>query len=118
MTSQSEAPTHELRLGEDIEQLGLHLTKMCVTGNKLFLYNGREKPFEVPYYIKDLEKTIDAAVQALINSHEFDDKLKDIEGKFGPLLGDRLIELKNGLLAEEQHRKGSRQQQEKRSTYE
>lgn len=119
MTSQEEKPTHELRLGEDIEQLGLHLTKMCVTEDLkvLRLYNRREKPFEVPYYVKHLEKTVDAAVQALINSHEFDDKRKDIEGKFGPLLSDRLIELKRKL-REEAQRKHTSQQQEEKSAYE
>lgn len=96
----TQAQTYELPLGEDIEQLGLPLTKMCLIGNKLFLYNGREKPFEVPYYAKDLQKTVDAAVQALINSHEFDDKRKDIGEKFGPLLSNRLFEFKNKLLSE------------------
>src|ERR1700739_503321 len=101
MTSQEETPTHELRLGEDVERLGLRLSKMCVTGDKLFLYNEREKPFEIPYDAKDLQKTVDAAIKALIDSHEFDDKRKELE-TFAVLLSDRLIELKRKLLSEEE----------------
>jgi DNA replicative helicase MCM subunit Mcm2 (Cdc46/Mcm family) len=102
MTSQEE--THELPLGEDIEQLGLGLTKMRVTGDLkvLHLYNGREKPFESPYY-KNHKTTVDAAVLVLTNSHEFDNKVIE---KFAPLLDDRLMELQRKLLSTTQTEKG------------
>jgi hypothetical protein len=65
----TESETYDLPLGEDVKQLGLGLTQMCVTGDLkvLRLYNGREKPFESPYY-KDHKTTVDAAVLVLTNS--------------------------------------------------
>ena len=64
-------------------------------------YNEREKPFEIPYDAKDLQNSVDAAIQALIDSHEFDDKRKELD-TFAVLLSDRLIELKRKLLSEEE----------------
>jgi hypothetical protein len=108
MTSKIPTPTptptptqiYELPLGQDVEELGLGLTKMRVIiseiGSKLLLYNARKKPFEVPYYTKDHQKTVDGARQELIDSDEFDHKRKELE-IFATLLSDRLLELKQKL---------------------
>jgi hypothetical protein len=110
MTSETEAPrTHELPLGEDIEQLELGLTKMSVTGNELSLYNG-EVVIKVRYS-KNAEKTASDAKKALIDKGHFNDKLERLDD-FEALLMDRLVELKQKLLSEA--KRGS----EKKSAYE
>jgi hypothetical protein len=103
----SEAPIYELPLCEDIEQLGLHLTEICihVIDKKLSLHNARG-PFEVPYDAEDLQKTVDNAKQALLDSHEFDD-LPDRDAKletFGILLKKRLFEFESQLLLSDKQR--------------
>lgn len=102
MTSGAEQKReYKLQLGEDVDRLGLHIKEAIVEigpNPKLRLYNGKIEPFEVNYG-KTLYETVNAAKKALIDSHEFDGKEKELE-VFSTILAEQLYDLKEKLLKE------------------
>ncbi|MGB8936714.1 MAG: hypothetical protein WCC17_16600 [Candidatus Nitrosopolaris sp.] len=73
---------------------------------ELHFYNGEAEPIKVPYD-KDLLKTTNDIKQAFIDSHLFDNKLRELV-HFPILLIDYILELKRKLLSTAQSRKGKK----------
>jgi hypothetical protein len=64
--------TRELEITDEIRQLGV--SRICVVGNNLLVYNARKEPSYYQYYKDDLSKTINRLRKALKDSHDFDNE--------------------------------------------
>jgi predicted transcriptional regulator len=62
--------TRELEITDEIRQLGV--SRICVVGKNLLVYNARKEPSYCQYDKDDLTKTLNRLKKALVDSHEFD----------------------------------------------
>jgi len=70
--------TRKLPLSDEMKQL-LNVTEAYIEGKTLFLDNAKAKPIEAPYIADDPERTVNGVRQVLIDTHEFDERLADVD---------------------------------------
>jgi predicted transcriptional regulator len=63
---------HQFEITDEMRNLGV--SRICIVGKNLLVYNAREEPAYCQYDRDDLTKTLNRLGKALKNSHEFDNE--------------------------------------------